>query len=130
MIEIKLAPEEKIEEICEKLGIAKTEGLYVYAAMERDEPLGCCGFAFSGSEGELRFTSIEGAGLAMIEDGLLRSSLSMMFEHGVEFVICEGSVRAVMLKRLGFNEAEGVYSLELKDSFLTHGCDCGKEKQQ
>lgn len=129
MIEIKLAPQQKIEEICARLGIAATPGLRVYAATEKGEPLGCCGFEMRGDNGSLSFTSMEDASLALIEDGLLRSTLSFMFESGVETVACKGGVPAKMLTRLGFKDRDGEYFLDLNNSFLTQGCCCGAKKE-
>lgn len=125
MIEIKLAASERIAEICEKLGVENDPALSVYVATENGQVLGCCGFKMDGSIGELCFTSIEDPSLAPIEDGLLRSALALMLDSGVETAYCKGGVPAKMLKRLGFKEKDGVYLLELNNSFLTQASCCG-----
>lgn len=122
----------QIAEICVKLGVKAAPGLRVYAADEKGKPLGCCGFEMNGSEGKLAFTHMENAGLAPIEDGLLRSALSLMFESGVVTVTCNQGVPCAvpekMLKALGFRQKDDVYSLNLSNSFLTQGCRCDKTK--
>jgi hypothetical protein len=130
VIEIKLAPQQQIMSICKKLAIEAAPGLRVYAATENGKPLGCCGFEMSGDKGTLCFTAMEDASLSPIEDGLLRSALSLMFESGVATVDCKGGVPAKMLVRLGFKGKNGVYSLNLNESFLTRGCCCGKDKNK
>lgn len=122
MIEIKLAEPQKIDEICAALKIEHTQRLQVYVACEKGEQLGSCGFEINADSGTLLFTSMSGADLALIEDGLLRSTLALMFEAGVEDVTCSGGVDPKMLKRLGFKEKYGVSALSLSHSFLTQGC--------
>lgn len=126
MIEIKLIPKEKITEFCAQNDLAYSPALKIYAATEKGEPLGCCGFAYSGAEGELLFTSMAGPGLAPIEDGIVRSTLSYMLESGVKSASCRGGVPERQLRVLGFKEKDGVYKLDLTDSFLTRG-ECGEK---
>jgi hypothetical protein len=122
MIEIKLAVPQKIDEICLSLKIEHTQGLQVYVACEKGEELGSCGFEMLSGVGTLLFTSMSSANLALIEDGLIRSTLALMFESGVEDVTCGVGVDPKMLKRLGFKEKDGVYALSLSHSFLTQVC--------
>lgn len=133
MIEIKLMKPQHIGEICGQLGVKMTPELQVYDATSKGEPLGCCGFEMDGSNGVLVFTHMESDGLAPIEDGLLRSSLSLMFESGVATVTCNIGVPCAvpekMLKALGFKQKDKLYSLNLNNSFLTQGCHCANDKK-
>jgi len=122
LIEIKFAGINEVKEICHRLNVEYTEGLKVYAAVEAGNPLGGCGFYVDGKQGTLAFTYMNEAGLDPIEDGLLRASLSYMFENGVETAISKGNISEKMLRRLGFREKDGVYVLDLLHRFLTAGC--------
>jgi hypothetical protein len=124
MIEIKLASPEKLVEICTQLNIESNCHLKIYVAYDGAEELGSCGFQIFGKQGSLDFSYMKEENLRMIEDGLLRSALSLMFETGVEVAVCGGGVDPRMLKRLGFQQNGTEYSLTLKDSFLTQGCGC------
>lgn len=122
MVEIKLLEAAEIMELCARIGLPKQENLFVYSAKERGQILGSCGFTIDGENGTLVFTHMEEDGLAPIEDGLLRSALSMMYEHGVHTTECSDRIPEKMLRPLGFNEQDGVYTLYLPKSFLTQGC--------
>ncbi len=122
MIEIKLVTAQKIDDICASLKIEQTGALQVYAAYEKGEELGFCGFEKNAGDGVLLFTSLADVSLKPIEDGLLRSTLAYMFDAGVKIVTCRGGVEQKMLKRLGFVEKDGVNTLSLSNSFLTQGC--------
>lgn len=129
MIEIKLADDETIKEICEKRSVTVSQGLCVYVAKERGNVLGCCGFRFNKGAGEIAFADVEEPSLIMIEDGLLRAALFFMYEKGVLKAECGGNVEPKMLTRLGFKFCDGKYILDLTHSFLTAGCACsGKGK--
>ena len=129
MIEIKLLNETSIAELCDKIGVNAPQGLLVYAAIERGEPLGCCGFIVDGENGALLFTHMEQDGLSPIEDGLLRASLSMMYEHGVLNADCKGGIPEIRLRALGFKQKDDVYKLNFKNSFLTQECHCAAKKE-
>ena len=124
MIEIILATPEKIDEICSNLKFESKPSLKIYAAYEndKDKELGCCGFELNGKIGRLYFTEIREVNLKFIEDGLLRSTLALMYDSGVEIVTCNGGVDLKILKKLGFKEKDGEFSLSLNDSFLTRNC--------
>lgn len=124
MIEIKFAAQNEVKEICRRLKAEYIEGLKVYVAVEAGNPLGGCGFYIDGKEGTLAFTYMNEAGLEPIEDGLLRASLSYMYENGVETAVSKGNISEKMLRRLGFKEKNDVYVLDLLHSFLTAGCSC------
>lgn len=126
MIEIKFAAQNELKEICKRLEIEFLEGLKVYAAVEAGNPLGGCGFYVNGKQGTLAFTYMNENGLEPIEDGLLRASLSYMFENGVETAVSKGNISEKMLRRLGFKEKDGIYVLDLLHSFLTAGCSSAK----
>lgn len=129
MIEIKLAADDKIQDICSKLNLQRLPSLKIYVARERDEELGCCGFKIEGESGRLLFTSMNGDGLAMIEDGILRATLAYMYENGVSVVTSAGSIEKKKLTRLGFKEIDGVLTLDLKNSFLAQGCTCSNKNE-
>lgn len=126
MIEIKFASDEIKEEICSRLKLKNTPELKIYAAKDKDEELGYCGFEVHGKNGQIVFTSMSGEGFEMIEDGLLRSSLAYMYDSFVEIVTCKENVEPLMLRRLGFKEKDGAYELILSKSFLAMGCGCSK----
>lgn len=129
MIEIKLAADDKIQDICSKLNLQRLPSLKIYVARERDEELGCCGFEIEGESGRLLFTSMNDDGLAMIEDGILRATLAYMYEKGVSVVTSAGSIEKRMLTRLGFKEIDGALTLDLKKSFLAQGCTCSNKNK-
>lgn len=127
MIEIKIASPEIKEKICSRMNFKGAPELKIYAAKDKDEEIGCCGFEIHGKNGRIVFTSMNGEGLGMIEDGLLRSSLAYMYDSFVETAACDGSIEPTMLKRLGFKEKNGTYELVLSKSFLAMGCGCSKK---
>lgn len=129
MIEIKLADNGTITEICNKRGVAVSHGLCVYVAKERGEMLGCCGFRFDKDAGEIVFADVEDQSLIMIEDGLLRAALFFMFEKGVLKAECINNVETKMLTGLGFKLCGAKYILDLAHSFLTAGCGCSSEEK-
>lgn len=122
MIEIKFASDNEIKKICDKIGTGYRPELKVYAAVEAGKQLGGCGFFVDSDTGTLVFTFMNEDGLQMIEDGLLRASLSYMYENGAEKAVCSGEVSERMLRRLGFTELDGLMTLDLLHSFLTQGC--------
>lgn len=126
MIEIKFIPDAGVCNLCRELNIEYKTGMKVYAAAQGNEKIGQCGFYIEGDKGVLSFTAMNGGGLEPIEDGLLRASLSYMYENGAANALCGGGVPGKMLKRLGFKENNGVFLLDLAHSFLTSGCQ-GKQ---
>lgn len=128
MIEIKLASKEKIIEICDKHNLKFDSELQIYVAAINGETLGFCGFKYRGEEGEIVFCVMNDEKSFLIEDGLLRSSLSLMYEAGVAKVKCHGGVAEKSLLYVGFKQNDGVYVLDLNESFLTQSC-CAKSKK-
>lgn len=126
MIEIKFMSQDKVRDICKKAGVEYYDSIKVYAAVEAGKALGSCGFSLDRKTGVLVFTFMEEDGLAPIEDGLLRASLSYMYENGVETAICNGNIAKQMLRRLGFKEQGELMKLDLLHSFLTAGCHSDK----
>lgn len=122
MIEIKLANEDAKKEISEKFSYKASPLVNIYTAKENGKYLGACGFEKEGGRGKIVFSGVEDDSLKMIEDGLLRASLSYFYECGVKTVSCGSCVEPIMLKRLGFREKDGLYILDLENSFLTKGC--------
>lgn len=127
MIEMKLANSSTITEVCNKFNIEETPRLQIYVAKEKDEILGYCGFEIEKEEGRIVFANVTDSSLMMIEDGLIRAALALMFyDRGVKTAVNNGNVEAPMLTRLGFKNEDNMLKLNLEDSFLTKGCGCSK----
>lgn len=129
MIEIKLANDETIKQICNKRNLAVKQELNVYVAKERGNVLGCCGFRYNEDVGDIVFADVEEPSLLMIEDGLLRAALFFMYEKGVLKAECGDNVESKLLTRLGFKFCDSKYILDLTHSFLTADCACGGKKE-
>lgn len=131
MIEIKLADQSAADKLCKTHGIDQTANImaYLMADSSSEENLGFCLFYIDGEKGSLLLLKVDEEGL-LLSDGLLRATLSLMLDRGVNAVKTEVGLMgageekrtALLLKRLQFEQKDGIWSLELTENYFKGHC--------
>ena len=121
MIEIRLIDSKATAEVCKDFGFSINGVILVYEAVDNSERLGYCVFSIKGDMGRLYQVVMCGKGLMSIADGLIRSTLSLMFRRGVTIAVCTGGVDSGLLLGIGFKQTVDEWKISLTESFFA-GC--------
>lgn len=126
MIEIKLLERGACETVCRENALEPVPGAKVYAAYDgaQDRAAAFCVFETEGRLGVIRLIVVREPDYGYLIDGLLRSSLNYMLLHGVTQaeVRCDVDIR--LLRRLGFEEKDGVQNAAVGEAMFG-GCGDG-----
>lgn len=127
MIEIKLDDTRSVIDKCKKYSIDYSAGIKNYSAYESGKIIGFCIFTINHEKPKesaeiLRIQIFEGIPLS-IADGLLRSALYYMLEHGVKTAKCAKIIDESFLTLLHFIKAGDTYSVEIKKEIFDCGCN-------
>lgn len=109
MIEIRLAPQEAVQNACTRLGCSVAEAR-LFVAEDAGSPQGSCLVLLQGETGQ---AVMEIEPRSFLYDGLLRTALYLMLQNGVKTAAVTGAVNAPVLKRLGFEEKNEMWSGKL-----------------
>jgi hypothetical protein len=121
MIEIRLLDDKSAAAALISSELASNNGMFVYEAVEGSKTLGLCIFSITGEKGRLYRVSMCSGGLLALEDGLMRSALSLMYKRGARDVVCCGKLDKALLFNTGFRQSGEQWILSLSESFFA-GC--------
>ena len=119
MIEIKLSEKEMVKIKCVQNNIEYNENVMLYSAKdsyiedETKSELGYCLFEIKGDRSQIFKVNIISQDMLFIADSVLRTTINFLLDHGIKLATYERSEYLSFLKRLGFIEQDGSFTLNI-----------------
>lgn len=128
MIEIQLSNYENAKAICVQNNIEYYSNMLLYTARDTnvndkaESVLGYCLFEIEDDLSQILKLNINSQDMFLIADGILRTTINFLLDHGIKKAIYKGSKYLIFFKKLGFKEQEGLYLLDIcEDIFKSCG---------
>lgn len=123
MIEIKLSNYEHTKVICSQNNMDYDGNIKLYAAkdtnLELENELGYCIFKINDDFSQILKLHINSQDLFFIADGVLRTTVNFLLEHGVKKAIYKGNEFINLFIKLGFKEIEGLFSIDINEDIFS-----------